>query len=1167
MVTLHRKGWGFNNKNFFLCVSFLTINMLVCCNAVLADSESFKIFLKSRQFVPETSLSVTDAVSLNQLQAENLKKHGRIDKLHAIVQLTRLPNNAEKEQWKRLGIELLSYIPNNAWYAYISVPIESVTEYADVRSVVMLEQTDKIEPKILNGDFGGWANNLDGTVTLTVTFFKHTPQDLNQAVLNKYGNSIRGPGMINDWIVNIPKTSLHELASEDSVKWIDEIPSPPEDANDGARAAARVNSVQAHINVGEMSFSGSGVKVGMWESSNPSNIINGVHIASHSDFHDRLSVEEDDKVGFPGEHATHVAGTLGGNGSESQNMGGTESQWRGMAPSVFFYSYLYEEEYNPETSEPEEHEAAILKGIDLSNNSWAPRYNLGKYDERSVKYDWVVRGLYGKQIPIIFAAGNEQVKGPFHTIGPGGGTAKNTITVGATNSNNDTLYKYAKVLDDGRVVYEGSSLGPTSDGRIKPDIVAPGCEKGGDDGITSTLPPNLSHPSGHYGLPTEKCGTSYATPVVSGTIALMLEKYRQLKKDETAIPLPSTYKSLLIHTAKDLGNPGPDYQFGYGRIDAKKAIHILDNNQYSEGSITFHEEEHSYKVIIEGNTLSLKATVVWDDYRGDLSIGKRLRNDLDLVVVSPDDTEYLPWILYPHGDEYEQWLMLEDEKEKFNSPEFRNNAIRGKDYINNVEQVVVSNPIAGDWIIKIKGSTVPEAPQTYSLVTSTDTPEFILTANDQHSITVRLSNGDGTFADNTFPIGDNLGDNYGEFAIADYNGDGQLDFIASTNENPSRLYLFIRTGAKTFNQTFLFNLDNDPKATYFLSQNKPLLVPDYGLGLLTADLDNDGDIDFLENINHDFGGNLYWIAKGNAYLNDGSGAFTKVSNTFDFHAISTGWTLGMSNTLMDVDGDNIPDMLASEQTEGSAVSSRVYLLKGKSGGEFELYDKNKDGEFIKEDDFVFITNHHPATFMTLGDFNNDGKVDALVGQDDDGDPGAAFLFKGHGDGKFDQSGVEAFDTRNDLEENRCDAPPGPCSDKPGHGKFQAYDADHDGILDIISAAGLYASIAGKPLNAEFLFFRGHGDGKFDAQKKIDTNILSTTAFTTPPTPVLNIKVIGDLDGNRCVDRIDFDIVLADIRGPEPHEPSYDLNGDGEVDIADARKLVTQFWNPRGEACS
>ena len=69
-------------------------------------------------------------------------------------------------------------------------------------------------------------------------------------------------------------------------------------------------------------------------------------------------------------------------------------------------------------------------------------------------------------------------------------------------------------------------------------------------------------------------------------------------------------------------------------------------------------------------------------------------------------------------------------------------------------------------------------------------------------------------------------------------------------------------------------------------------------------------------------------------------------------------------------------------------------------------------------------------------------------------------------------------------------------------------------------------------------------------------------------PWLNAEVggPGDLNDNGCVDRTDYYIIVADIRGPEPHNLAHDLNGDGRVNIADARYLVTLFTNPRGASC-
>ena len=58
-----------------------------------------------------------------------------------------------------------------------------------------------------------------------------------------------------------------------------------------------------------------------------------------------------------------------------------------------------------------------------------------------------------------------------------------------------------------------------------------------------------------------------ATPAVAGGVALMLQQYRAVYNTSSNF-WPSTAKAILIHTADDMGNPGPDYQWGYGQVDA-----------------------------------------------------------------------------------------------------------------------------------------------------------------------------------------------------------------------------------------------------------------------------------------------------------------------------------------------------------------------------------------------------------------------------------------------------------------------------------------------------------------------------------------------------------------------------------------------------------------------
>jgi len=244
-----------------------------------------------------------------------------------------------------------------------------------------------------------------------------------------------------------------------------------------------------------------------------------------------------------------------------------------------------------------------------------------------------------------------------------------------------------------------SSWGPTNDGRLKPDVVAPGCEdtlNRNDNDPTRTIWSTI--PTDDYG---GMCGTSMATPAVSGSVALLIQDYKNTHNNNN--PLPSTIKAILTHTAKDLGNIGPDYSYGYGRIDVLKAVDLIEsdtetNKVIKEDVISSQGETDDFDITVSEGQSELRVTLAWDDYPATANADPALVNNLDLVLIAPDETEYYPWVLDP------------------NSPS--SSATTGIDNLNPIEQVYVQNPQAGIWIVRVKGTTVPNPPQNYSLVSS-----------------------------------------------------------------------------------------------------------------------------------------------------------------------------------------------------------------------------------------------------------------------------------------------------------------------------------------------------------------------------------------------------------------------------------------------------------------
>jgi hypothetical protein len=641
-----------------------------------AQDQDLAVRLKSREFVPDPG--VEQAVSKRQQDAS------LDERIHVLVQFWQVPTDAEQATLENAGVKLLAYVPANTWFASIPAGLSLQSDaLAGIRWIGAIQPEDRTALSIRTGGIGQHAVNDDGTVSLDVYFFADVTNVKVSQLLTEYKAVIEAKSSeFHRFTIRLDRQAISLLANEDVVQWVTEAAPPKTVDNDGVRARTNVDIVQA----APYNLSGSGVDLGEWD---------GGRVDTHIDFSNRLIVV--DSSASVGDHATHVAGTMAGDGSNSASQGGTSFQWKGMAPGADIISYYWDNNLT------DHNDAINTYGIELSQNSWGYTvdegwfdncYLYGNYDYDAPNYDDIVTGLYGKRISVIFAAGNERNDGDcgmnntppyinYANVGPPA-TAKNIIAVGATNSDDDSMTDF-------------SSWGPVDDGRIKPDVVAPGCEAGGEGYIHSTLPGNT------YGAPAY-CGTSMAAPTVSGISGLIIEQYRATFGVD---PLPSTVKALLIQTAIDLDdgtsyyNPGPDYASGYGRVDVQAAVDEVIVRHVREDQVS-NGQMDAFTVNVLAGTPSLKVTLVWDDEPGTVNATPALVNNLDLVLVEPNGiTTRLPWVLDPANPS--------------------SNATTGTDSVNNVEQVQVNNPTAGTWEVRVIGTNVPVGPQPYSLVGQTFT--------------------------------------------------------------------------------------------------------------------------------------------------------------------------------------------------------------------------------------------------------------------------------------------------------------------------------------------------------------------------------------------------------------------------------------------------------------
>lgn len=255
--------------------------------------------------------------------------------------------------------------------------------------------------------------------------------------------------------------------------------------------------------------------------------------------------------------------------------------------------------------------------------------------------------------------------GGYDCLAMHGGTAKNLIVVGSTRPIPGAGY-YNQPNDV--KISSFSSWGPTDDGRIKPDVVAVG--------QTVFAPSNTSDEAYSYWQ-----GTSFSSPAAAGVGVLL----QQIKKETDGGYLRSDMmKALLINTANETGDHiGPDYTFGFGLIDALKATQTMlnINNDSFTTNYTLHQDEtYNMKFVAKGNE-PIKATIAWLDPEATpvpFALNDRtpmLVNDLDMRITQGGTTHF-PWKL------------------DVENPAAA--ATQGDNIIDNVEQIFIENPVAGE---------------------------------------------------------------------------------------------------------------------------------------------------------------------------------------------------------------------------------------------------------------------------------------------------------------------------------------------------------------------------------------------------------------------------------------------------------------------------------------
>lgn len=392
-------------------------------------------------------------------------------------------------------------------------------------------------------------------------------------------------------------------------------------------------------------------------------------------------------------HGTHVAGSVASEGvySQGQIKGGAfgaelfiESMWSEILDNLSVPPRL-SRLFAP----------AQDQGVSVHTNSWGSPVSLGAYNSMAVQADeWA---WTHPEFLILFAAGNSGVdKNRDGVIDLGSiaspGTAKNVLTVGSSENLvaqggiqkpiselrpakenwpvNPISSSYLSDNEKGIAAF--SSRGPTRDGRLKPELVAPG---------TNILSARSHHPKGQalWGEYDEhhvfSGGTSMSTPLVAGAAVLVREVLQ--KQGNLENPFSSLIKAFLMLSADDLfpGQYGkgrhqeilsrPDFNQGFGKVNLSRLLDLVTSNQYGMGDLEL-DGVYAHRSIFLKKGQSIEILMVYTDAPGTPLAEKALINDLDLRLVnsqgelliesqsSINNWEHIKWL-----SDKEQWVSIE----------------------------------------------------------------------------------------------------------------------------------------------------------------------------------------------------------------------------------------------------------------------------------------------------------------------------------------------------------------------------------------------------------------------------------------------------------------------------------------------------------------------------
>lgn len=598
-----------------------------------------------------TELSTLSETSKSDSDAQTIK-----------IKVTSPLDKHEKEAMYAAGVEYIVYAGNKQYYLYgesarVQDALIGIDKISESKAVIASDKTQKSLNESVSS-LGSLSN--DSLLHLNVLFLKEMSEDeiaqyFENAGIHASVYSVRPS--LKSAKIRVTPTEYQKVKNLPLIQYIDKTHTLGSHSIKDSRNLKSANYENITPLWNSYHLHGAGMSVGVVDGG----LVRNTHVEFETNGISRVKLR--DNADFA-DHATHVAGTITADGDNPKA--------EGAANLATLYSYTFLSSAFADSVT----DIYNRDGVLITNHSYgySEKTNLGEYDAEAAKQDSAVS--HNPYLNIFEAAGNDGEDSAYPAYGKikGPANSKNILTIGALNLNTSGVAAF-------------SSNGPTLDGRIKPELCARG------ESIYST---GASSDSDYFWM----SGTSMATPSVTGIGVLASEAYQKVSGGYDI--RHDILAACMINTAVDKGRKGPDFDTGYGMVDAKATVDVIESLATTDpliytDSISHGQSEDLHFTLPQSG--KFKATISWVDPEANPASGTALVNDIDMWLVSSSGKRYYPYTL----DAAHPTALAVTSKQN---------------HIDNNEQIEVANLPAGEYDLFINGHEIITDSQEFALVSN-----------------------------------------------------------------------------------------------------------------------------------------------------------------------------------------------------------------------------------------------------------------------------------------------------------------------------------------------------------------------------------------------------------------------------------------------------------------